>query len=183
MTAAKNLVARLRADHEHVETMFGKLSRAGDDKRADLFCELVNDLIRHEVAEETIVYPEVRRVVGNGERLADARIKEQAEAEELLAQMEKEDPSGSDFTAHLEKLEKAVLEHAQKEDELIFGPLDQALDAARSRQLGEIYEKAKSVAPTHPHPHAPDTPPGNLVAGPVAAVVDRTRDAMRQLAS
>jgi hypothetical protein len=35
---------------------------------------------------------------------------------------------------------------------------------------------AKSTAPTRPHPHAPAAPPGNLLAGPVAAVVDRVRD-------
>jgi hypothetical protein len=36
---------------------------------------------------------------------------------------------------------------------------------------------AKKVAPTHPHPHAPNSPPGNLAVGPVLALVDRVRDA------
>jgi hypothetical protein len=36
------------------------------------------------------------------------------------------------------------------------------------------------MAPTHPHPNAPDTPPGNMVLGPVAALADRFRDAMRK---
>lgn len=44
-------------------------------------------------------------------------------------------------------------------------------------ELGRRYVKAKDAAPTHPHPHAPDTPPGNVVLGPVAALVDRVRDA------
>lgn len=39
------------------------------------------------------------------------------------------------------------------------------------------FETVFHPAPTHPHPSAPDTPPGNLVAGPVGALFDRIRDA------
>jgi hypothetical protein len=41
------------------------------------------------------------------------------------------------------------------------------------------YERAQQTAPTHPHPHAPDTPPGNLIVGSMTAVTDRVRDALR----
>jgi hypothetical protein len=40
---------------------------------------------------------------------------------------------------------------------------------------------AKKLAPTRPHPRAPDTPPGNLLSGTVAAVMDKGRDLMRDL--
>jgi len=46
-------------------------------------------------------------------------------------------------------------------------------------ELGERMEKAKKLAPTRPHPRAPDQPPGNLVAGTVAAVMDRAKDVVR----
>jgi hypothetical protein len=32
------------------------------------------------------------------------------------------------------------------------------------------------MAPTHPHPRAPDTPPGNLVAGAAAGAIDKAED-------
>ena len=44
------------------------------------------------------------------------------------------------------------------------------------RVLREAFEKARDKAPTHPHPHAPSTPPANVVAGAVAAPVDKVRD-------
>jgi hypothetical protein len=47
-------------------------------------------------------------------------------------------------------------------------------------QLGEKMVKAKAMAPTHPHPHAPNTPPGNIMAGPMAAMADKVRDFLRQ---
>jgi len=37
-------------------------------------------------------------------------------------------------------------------------------------------EEAKSVVATHPHPNSPDEPPGNVIAGLAASVIDRARD-------
>jgi hypothetical protein len=45
--------------------------------------------------------------------------------------------------------------------------------------MAEALALAKRAAPTRPHPRAPDTPPGNLVAGAVSAVLDMGKDAMR----
>jgi len=47
-------------------------------------------------------------------------------------------------------------------------------------ELGEKMAEAKAMAPTHPHPNAPNTPPGNIVAGPLAAIADKVRDFLRQ---
>jgi hemerythrin superfamily protein len=159
------------------------MDQGGPSQAREMFWDLTNELVRHEVAEEEIVYPEVRKAIPNGVRLANARIKEQSAAEELLAEMEKAGTDDPKFAVRLKKLQKAVLEHAEKEETLIFEPLEQRVEPDRLIQLGDRYEKAKAAAPTHPHPNAPDTPPGNLALGPVAALVDRARDAMHRVAS
>jgi hemerythrin superfamily protein len=182
-TATDDIVARLLKDHQEVEQMLGRMQQGGTSKAREMFWDLTNELVRHEVAEEEIVYPEVRKSVPNGERLADARIKEQAAAEELLKNMEKAGADDESFPTNFEKLRKAVLEHAEKEQELVFEPMRTAVDAERRAQLGRLYEKAKVAAPTHPHPSAPDSPPGNMVLGPVAALVDRARDAIHKAAN
>jgi hypothetical protein len=38
------------------------------------------------------------------------------------------------------------------------------------------------VAPTHPHPMAPDTPPGNVVSGALAKIIDSGKDLVRDTA-
>jgi hypothetical protein len=43
-------------------------------------------------------------------------------------------------------------------------------------ELAQAMEQAKKLAPTHPHPRAPDTPPGNLVAGVAAGAIDKAED-------
>lgn len=183
MTTKSDIVEALLADHQQVKKMFTRIDKAPASQRKELFWEITNELVRHEVAEEEIVYPVVRRVIPNGERLADARIKEQAEAEELLAKLEKAGVEDDKFLQMFHKLQSAVLEHADKEENLIFEPMRQALEPDKRRQMASLYEKAKLVAPTHPHPGVPNTPPGNIIIGPVAALVDRARDAIHKLAS
>jgi hypothetical protein len=38
--------------------------------------------------------------------------------------------------------------------------------------------RAKKMAPTRPHPSAPDTPPANKLLAPGTGLVDRLRDAL-----
>lgn len=44
--------------------------------------------------------------------------------------------------------------------------------------LGEKVESTKKLAPTRPHPSAPDEPPGDKILGPVTGLLDRMRDAV-----
>lgn len=175
----KNVINLLKADHREVEHLLGRFDAVPAATREDYFCEVVNELVRHEVAEELVVYPALRSDAPDGGPQADARISEQSEAEQLLSSMEGLDAQSPEFSAKFVQLRTAVLDHAQAEETQTFPLLTQAEPPAKLESLGERYERAKASAPTHPHPHAPDTPPGNKLLGPVAAVLDRARDAMR----
>jgi hemerythrin superfamily protein len=171
-----DVVQLLEEDHRLVEKRLAEFDTAGAPQRGALFWKLTNDLVRHEVAEELVVYPALRQLPG-GDQIADARIAEQSEAEEHLAKMEKMDAEGPEFVRELATLKVAVLEHAKAEEETAFAMLVGNMAPDARVELGMRYVKAKDAAPTHPHPHAPDTPPGNVVLGPVAALIDRVRDA------
>lgn len=178
-TPTKDIVDLLQSDHEQAKTLLNRFDATGPHDREQYFCEVVNELVKHEVAEEVVVYPVIREEAPDGEREADARIKEQSEAEQMLSDMEKLDATSSEFEQKFKELRAAVLGHAMAEEENVF-PLLRALERSEERrELGERYEKAKATAPSHPHPHAPDTPPGNVVLGPVAAVFDKARDALK----
>lgn len=176
--AGTNIVEMLKTDHQKVKSMFAQLDEIAEDKLGDYFCELRETLVRHEVAEEMTVYPVFRSEVPDGDQIADERIEEQSEAEEKLQQLEEMEPTSSSFRSELKTLRSAVLAHAEHEEETVLPGLSEHLPTARLEEMGERYEKAMKSAPTHPHPHAPDSPPGNMVMGPVAALADRMRDAM-----
>jgi hemerythrin superfamily protein len=170
-----DLIQLLTRDHELVKERFAALTTGELGERGPLFWKLTDDLVRHEVAEEVVVYPTIRSAAGAAE-VADACIAEQSRAEERLARMEKEDPTTRGFMDEVQQLEGEVLGHAEHEERDVF-PLLRQLPGEQLVSLGERYTTAKTAAPNHPHPSAPDTPPGNLILGPVAALIDRVRDA------
>jgi hypothetical protein len=114
-----------------------------------------------------------------GEKLIAARIEEQGEAETLLAHLEEIDVRGDAFRDAFVPFRRDVLEHVRREEGTVFGLIEQDKTLDERAHMARRYETAKKLSPTHPHPHAPHHPPGNLIVGPVAALGDRIRDAFR----
>jgi hemerythrin superfamily protein len=179
MAERRDVVELLRRDHHDAQALLSRLDQITDDELEEYFCEVREALVRHEVAEELVVYPAFRRAEPTLEAVAEERIEEQSEAEQRLAELETTEDAG-ELRHGLDELRRAVLLHAEHEELEVFPKLAEDLDAAARVELGERYSRALDAAPTHPHPHAPDTPPANIVAGPAMAVVDRVRDAMRR---
>jgi hemerythrin superfamily protein len=173
-----DIVELLLADHHDAEELLGRLESVALEERAAYFSTVVIDLVAHEVAEEHVVYPIIRHAPG-GEAEAKARIAEESGAERLLVELQKLDPASAEFATKFGDLREAVTAHARAEEATTFPILTEIEDAESRIALGGRYKHAKSVAPTHPHPHAPHSPPGNLVLDPVAALFDRARDAMK----
>ncbi len=174
-----NLVTLLLEDHQAMKTLLSQIDQPDIDVEA-LFRHITREMVIHEVAEEEVLYPAVRRWVDGGEALAEARIEEESEGETLLATMEHMDPHTEEFGSLLRQLRDAVLAHAAKEETEVFPALERSA-ADRLDALGAAYRAAKSVAPTRPHPNAPNTPPGNVIVGIPAAIVDRVSDAVRRV--
>jgi hemerythrin superfamily protein len=174
-----DIVQLLEADHRQAESLLTSFENVAANDREQYFSEVVHTLVAHEVAEEVVVYPAIRSDVPNGDAEADARIEEESAAEKLLDSMEDMDTNDPEFAARFHELRSAVLKHAEAEERNVF-PLLRTMEGADRRiELGDRYETAKSKAPTHPHPTAPDTPPGNRIVGPIAALFDRARDAAK----
>ena len=174
-----DVIELLLSDHEEAKTLLERFEQVAPTERASYFYEVVNELVRHEVAEEHVVYPIIRHAGPGGEQEANARIAEQSKAETLLAALEKLDLDSEEFTTQFTTMRQLVLDHASAEEASTFPLLKEMEDDDSRRALAGRYEHAKAKAPAHPHPHAPHTPPGNVVFGAVAALFDKARDAVR----
>ena len=176
--SGSSVVDLILADHRSVQEMLGRFDTLSSDERSDYFCEVVHELVGHEMAEELVFYPALRADARQGGAEADRRISEQSKAERMLSEMEHMDPGSEEFTARFIQLREAVLEHASAEEQSALPLLKEAQTRPKLVELGARYERVRAAAPTHPHPHSRDTPPMNRIMAPVAAVVDRARDAM-----
>ncbi|WP_372348405.1 hemerythrin domain-containing protein [Streptomyces sp. KL116D] len=160
--------------------MFVRFDKAtpGSAERKRIVNSFTIELVRHSVAEEEHLYPAVRRLVPAGDALADQEIKDHSEAEKLLKQVEQLPPDAATFDDLVARLQAEVSGHVQDEENNLFPRLRESCDDRELLELGDKIRSAKKAAPTrpHPHPHAPNTPPGNKLLAPGTGLVDRVRD-------
>jgi len=174
------LIDVIRKDHDEVRTLFERVASSSGKRREDAFTKLRGELIRHEVAEEEIVRPLTKGFASNGKRIAEARIREESEAEGVLKKMERAEVGTPGWEQLFQRLHGAVLEHAEKEERVEHPRLAESVDREKLREAAKAFQAAKKLAPTRPHPRTPNTAAANLAAGPVAALVDRARDAVQR---
>lgn len=174
---AQNGIDFLVAQHQQVTQLIDSIRTGPAEGRQETFDRLREMLAVHETAEELILRPVTRSKVPDGDVVADARMGEENDAKKVLADLEKMDAASPDFLTAFSSFADDVLQHAHNEETYEFPQVREHQDADDLAKMGEMLEKAESIAPTHPHPSAKTTT-ANLVMGPFAAMVDKVRDAM-----
>ena len=182
MTGARaDAIEMLTADHREVDQLFKQYEAAkNDDGVAHHATEgIIKELSVHAAVEEMILYPMMRKVDPQQSGLVDHSLEEHQEVKELLAKIDGKPANGPEVRQLMGKLKSSVEEHVEEEEGKLFPALRNHVKQDELMSLGEKMAKAKATAPTHPHPNAPNTPPGNIVMGPLAALADKVRDALR----
>jgi hemerythrin superfamily protein len=178
-TQQRNIVDEIVHDHREVDELFGQIEDNTEPaQRRALVERVITELVRHSVGEEEYVYPAARKALPNGEELTEHEIKEHAEAEEVMAKLEKTDAEDPEFDQLVQTLIKDIRHHVEDEEKDLLPQLAKVCDAEELDDLGRKFAHAKSIAPTRPHPSAPDHPPANRILAPGAGLIDRMRDAL-----
>jgi hemerythrin superfamily protein len=173
----RDVIDVLTADHREVENLTDQITATVDpEERRDLADQLIAELVRHSVAEEMYVYPAMRDHLPNGEQAVEHDIQEHKELETLMKQLEGADTDSAEFEDVLGNLRQALLDHVQDEETTQFPQLRAHVPAATLVELKEKVELAKKVAPTRPHPAAPNAELFHKLVGPGVGLVDRLRD-------
>ncbi|MCF6523944.1 hemerythrin domain-containing protein [Streptomyces sp. JJ36] len=179
MNPATNVVALLKQQHGEIRNLFDTVESTTGDERREAFRRLVRMLAVHETAEEEVVHPYTRRLTDGGSDVANDRLEEERQAKELLSRLNDVDVEDDAFMPMLLKLRKAVTEHARAEERYEFTRLLRAADDKQLAAMAKAVKAAEATAPTRPHPGV-ETGARNLAVGPMAAVADRARDAVRK---
>jgi hemerythrin superfamily protein len=171
----------LKHDHRMVEQLFRDYrSAASDTQRRGVVEILIRELSKHAALEELTVYPFARQYLPGGAVDVDKHLSEHMAVKKTLAAMDSLPAGDSAERGLVEELQREIEEHVRDEEEQFMPALRRAVDADALQQLGRQLDKAKKLAPTRPHPHAPDQPPAEAVIGAVAAVYDRLRDRLQR---
>lgn len=173
-----DVVDLLLAQHDRIRVLFREVEVSGDGTRKERFDELRAFLAVHETAEEMIVHPLAKRQSDEGETVARDRLAEERESKELLARLDDMDVTDPEFRVRFAMLHEMVLHHAGNEERKEFPLLRRHVEPDELRRMAGAVRAAEKIAPTRPHPGV-ESPAAHLVTGPLASLVDRTRDAVR----
>jgi hemerythrin superfamily protein len=173
-------ITLLKNDHRTVADLFKKFDKAGDGAhktKQKLVERMIHELSVHAAVEEMTFYPFVK---GVNEKLTEnvlESLEEHHVVKWLLSELDGMPADAERFDAKVSVLMESVRHHVEEEEKEMFPRVRKALSREQLSELGDLIERARKVAPTRPHPRAPDEPPGNAMAGLVAGLIDRVRDA------
>jgi hemerythrin superfamily protein len=178
---AVGVLGAVQRDHRAIERMLSQVQAAVGDAKQEVFEQLVRKLAVHETAEEEVVHP-LGKDAGI-DAVEQTILSEEDNAKKALTQLDGMAVTSPEFEAHFEMIREKVLAHAEREEQQEHPQIASKISADKLERLASIFEMAERTAPTRPHASAPESRTGNLMIGPVIAVADRVRDALRDAKS
>jgi len=176
-TTEADVVDELSSDHREALALLDRLANSIDaDQRRDLADTVIAEVVRHAVAEEMYVYPAMREHVPDGDQAVEHDIEEHKQLEGTMKQLEAVDPSEPRFDSLVREMTEQLRHHAYDEETEQFPRLRERIPRDELVRLREKVETAKKLAPTRPHPSAPNSELFHKLAGPGVGMVDRLRD-------
>ncbi len=172
-----DVVDELSSDHREALALLDRLANSIDaDQRRDLADTVIAEVVRHAVAEEMYVYPAMREHVPDGDQAVEHDIEEHKQLEGTMKQLEAVDPGEPRFDSLVREMTEQLRHHAYDEETEQFPRLRERIPRDELVRMREKVETAKKLAPTRPHPSAPNSELFHKLAGPGVGMVDRLRD-------
>jgi hemerythrin superfamily protein len=172
-------ITLLKNDHADVEKLFKAYENLGErayKSRQKTVGSIIKALSVHAEIEEQVFYPAIRaEVSGAGDEVLEA-IEEHHIVKWVLDELEHLPADAENYDAKVTVLIENVRHHVKEEEKEMFPSVRKALGRARLGELGDQLAQARKLAPTRPHPRSPSTPPGNVLAAPLAKAADSVRE-------
>ncbi|AJP04255.1 cation-binding protein [Streptomyces cyaneogriseus subsp. noncyanogenus] len=174
-----SVLARQRRDHAEMDRLMDRYRALPDgEERERVLKQTVQLVFSHAFAEETVLWPVVRRSVGDGEALTSRVEEEHQQINDLVADIERLSPGSPEREEKVQRVFALIRQDIRDEEDLVLPRLQEGVDREQLRRLGTAWEAVRKSAPTHPHPVVPRRPPGNAVLGVPLGVYDRLRDVL-----
>ncbi|MBJ6612771.1 hemerythrin domain-containing protein [Streptomyces griseoincarnatus] len=139
MPETSDVVELILQDHRRMEDLFRRMRSVEDDRGAALR-EFSDLLIAHALAEESKVYPALKRYKNIEDDEVEHGEEEHDEGNEaLLALLEVEKIGGDEWDEKLEELVEAVTHHADEEERTILNGARENVAMDRREELGKAF--------------------------------------------
>ncbi len=173
-----SVLARQRRDHVRLDRLIHELQASTGTAQEEVLTRIDRLVFSHAFAEETVLWPVIRRVLPDGEALTLRIEEEHQEVNELVAALERGGPDDPARPERVARLVAVLREDVRDEEDVLLPRLQEALSPEELRRLGRRWALVARIAPTRPHPTVSRRPPGNALSGLPLSLLDRTRDAV-----
>jgi hemerythrin superfamily protein len=136
--ASVDAIELLEAQHEEVEKLFGKIERAEEEEKQDLFEQLADALAVHATIEEKHFYPATKSA--RTEELLQEAVEEHLSAKRLIADLMEMSPDDPQFEAKMKVLQEQVEHHVEEERTGLFPKVRKMLKKEELEDLGVVME-------------------------------------------
>ncbi len=176
-----SVLSRQKRDHIELDHLLHRLgeSRAGEE--GAILLKIYRLVFPHAYAEETVLWPVIRRVLPDGHELTLRVELEHQEINELATSLESLEPGSDERRQVLARLVELLREDVRDEEDKLLPRLQMNVTSAQLRRLGLAWETVRRIAPTRPHAIVSRRPPGNVLAALPLAILDRSRDGVDAL--
>ncbi|WP_197430216.1 hemerythrin domain-containing protein [Auraticoccus cholistanensis] len=178
----RSVLVRQQRDHQELDRLVHAIDAAEGDERLDLLTDLARLVFPHAFAEESVLWPAIRRVLPEGEQLTLQIEQEHQEINELWSELEQTTPGDGRHEELWPRIVELLREDVRDEEDELLPRLQEKLGRRGLVQLGLSWEVVRRIAPTRPHPVVARRPPGNVAAALPMTVLDRSRDLLDRTA-
>lgn len=173
-----SILARQKQDHVRLARLLDELAATEPGGQQDRVLHKIARLVfPHAFAEESVLWPEIRRRLPDGHGLTCQVEQQHQEVNQLWTALE-DSPSPDRRRQIIDRLIAVLREDVRDEEDVLLPRLQEAVSVRRLRRLGIAWEVVRRIAPDRPHPVVSRRPPGNALAALPLTLLDHGRDVL-----
>jgi hypothetical protein len=171
-----SVLSRQKQDHIRLDRLLQQLRQAPPGEEGAVLLPIFRLVFTHAFAEETVLWPVIRRVVPDGGHFTLEVEREHQQINQLVTVLEGTPPGAPERARLIEQMIVLLFNDVRDEEDVLLPHLQEKLSRNQLRLLGVAWEAVRRISPTRPHPIVSRRPPGNVLAALPLSVLDRSRD-------
>jgi hemerythrin superfamily protein len=171
-----SILVRQKRDHVRLDGLLERLSEVPANRQDAVLLEIYRLVFPHAFAEETVLWPAIRRLLPDGQALTLRVELEHQQINALVTELERLEPGSPAHEQRLIRIVELLREDVWDEEDALLPRLQAKLTPPQLRLLGTAWEIVRAIAPTRAHPIVSRRPPGNVLSALPLALLDRLRD-------
>lgn len=176
MGGRSSVLARQRRDHIELARLLERLTKLQPKAQQRVLLRIYRLVFPHAFAEESVLWPLIRRLLPDGEQLTLKVELEHQAINELATRLDGLNPRSAERQQVLDRIITLLRQDVRDEEDQLLPRLQSKLSRPQLHLLGVAWEAVRRTAPTRAHPIVARRPPGNVLAALPLSVLDRARD-------